>query len=110
MAQFQSVRSLHRWGNLRRGHLPVGLILDNRGPSATAGHAMVAHEGRAWLVAEYEVAGHGEQGAILRREELYSSHIVEWCLPRGPDYTLDHEEHLMALPNFKRRDFESDAI
>ena len=29
-------------------------------------------------MAEYETADHGERGAILRREGLYSSHITEW--------------------------------
>src|SRR5487761_563427 len=31
------------------------------------------------IVAEYdECAGDGDKGALLRREGLYSSHIVEW--------------------------------
>jgi transposase-like protein len=30
------------------------------------------------VLAAYETAGPGEKGAILRREGLYSSHIVEW--------------------------------
>jgi transposase-like protein len=30
------------------------------------------------MVAEYENAPNGEKGAILRREGLYSSHIIEW--------------------------------
>jgi hypothetical protein len=29
-------------------------------------------------VAEYEAAPDGEKGAVLRREGLYSSHIIEW--------------------------------
>ncbi|MDP9431405.1 MAG: transposase [Actinomycetota bacterium] len=29
-------------------------------------------------MAEYEAAEPGEKGAILRREGLYSSHVVEW--------------------------------
>lgn len=33
---------------------------------------------KAQIVAEYEAADHGERGAILRREGLYSSHITEW--------------------------------
>ena len=43
------------------------------------------------IVAEYENAANGEKGAILRREGLYSSHIIEWtrardagALPGGP--------------------------
>jgi transposase len=30
------------------------------------------------ILAAYDAAGPGEKGAILRREGLYSSHIVEW--------------------------------
>jgi transposase-like protein len=30
------------------------------------------------IVAEYEAAEPGEKGALLRREGLYSSHVVEW--------------------------------
>ena len=35
-------------------------------------------EYKAKILAEYENAEHGDRGAILRRESLYSSHIVEW--------------------------------
>lgn len=35
-------------------------------------------EYKARIVAEYDAADHGERGAILRREHLYSSHITEW--------------------------------
>ena len=30
------------------------------------------------LVAEYDAAPAGQKGAVLRREGLYSSHVVEW--------------------------------
>ena len=30
------------------------------------------------ILAEYDAAPDGEKGAVLRREGLYSSHIVEW--------------------------------
>ena len=30
------------------------------------------------IVAEYENAPNGEKGAVLRREGLYSSHVIEW--------------------------------
>jgi transposase-like protein len=30
------------------------------------------------MVAEYDRAAHGERGAVLRREGLYHSHIIEW--------------------------------
>lgn len=35
-------------------------------------------EFKAGILAEYDAADRGERGAILRREGLYSSHIVEW--------------------------------
>lgn len=35
-------------------------------------------EYKAEILAEYDAADHGERGAILRREHLYSSHISEW--------------------------------
>jgi transposase-like protein len=35
-------------------------------------------ECKASILAEYEAADRGQRGAILRREGLYSSHIVEW--------------------------------
>jgi len=34
------------------------------------------------VVAEYEKAPNGEKGAVLRREGLYSSHIIEWTRAR----------------------------
>jgi transposase-like protein len=34
------------------------------------------------VVAEYESAANGEKGAVLRREGLYSSHIIEWARAR----------------------------
>ncbi|WP_250280278.1 hypothetical protein [Frankia sp. Cppng1_Ct_nod] len=34
------------------------------------------------IVAKYENAPHGEKGAILRREGLFSSHVVEWTRAR----------------------------
>ena len=35
-------------------------------------------EFKAAILAEYDAADRGERGAILRREGLYSSHIIEW--------------------------------
>jgi transposase-like protein len=34
------------------------------------------------MVAAYESAANGERGALLRREGLYSSHIIEWTRAR----------------------------
>jgi len=33
---------------------------------------------KAALLAEYEAAERGQRGQILRRERLYSSHVIEW--------------------------------
>ena len=30
------------------------------------------------ILAEYDAAAHGQRGAILRREGLYSSHLIDW--------------------------------
>lgn len=35
-------------------------------------------EYKAGILAEYDGAERGERGVILRREGLYSSHIIEW--------------------------------
>ena len=35
-------------------------------------------EYKANVLAEYEAADRGARGAVLRREGLYSSHVVEW--------------------------------
>ncbi len=35
------------------------------------------------VVAEYDAAATGEKGAVLRREGLYSSHVIEWRRARG---------------------------
>ena len=35
-------------------------------------------EYKATILAEYDAAEHGARGAVLRREGLYSSHIIEW--------------------------------
>jgi transposase len=37
------------------------------------------------IVTEYENAPNGEKGAILRREGLYSSHVIEWTQARDAD-------------------------
>ena len=39
---------------------------------------MFTAEYKARILAEYDAADRGERGAILRREGLYSSHIIEW--------------------------------
>jgi transposase-like protein len=42
------------------------------------------------IVAEYEDAPNREKGAILRREGLYSSHIIEWTRARDAGVLTDN--------------------
>ena len=52
------------------------------------------------IVAEYDAAPDGEKGAVLRREGLYSSHIVEWRKARDAGALAG----LKAARGRKRRD------
>jgi transposase len=66
-------------------------------------------------LAAYEAASDGEKGALLRREGLYSSHIVEWrrardagalaalAAPRGRKRLDPQQERVAALEADKRR-------
>ena len=62
------------------------------GPSPRPSRRSFSAEYKLAIVAEYENAPNGEKGAILRREGLYSSHVIEWTRARdagalggGPD-------------------------
>lgn len=48
------------------------------------------------IVAEYENAPNGEKGVILRREGLYSSHIIEWTRARDAGNLADAPAHSVA--------------
>jgi transposase-like protein len=52
------------------------------------------------IVAEYDAAPPGEKGAILRRERLYHSHIIEWRQARdaGAMATLTDRRTSPARP------------
>ena len=52
------------------------------------------------IVAEYDAAPNGEKGAILRRERLYHSHIIEWRAARdaGGMATLADKRTSVARP------------
>src|SRR5436305_14564032 len=66
------------------------------------------------IVAAYDAAPDGEKGALLRREALYSSHIVEWrrardagalagpARPRGRPQHDAREERIARLEREKR--------
>ena len=67
------------------------------------------------ILAAYDAAGPGEKGAILRREGLYSSHIVEWrrardagalaglAQPRGRKRPDPRDTQIAALRREKQR-------
>jgi transposase len=67
------------------------------------------------VLAAYDAAEPGEKGAILRREGLYSSHIVEWrrardagalaalALPRGRKRPDARDAQIVALRREKER-------
>jgi transposase len=67
------------------------------------------------VLAAYDAAGPGEKGAILRREGLYSSHIVEWrrardagalaalAVPRGRKRPDPRDAQIAALRKEKER-------
>ncbi|WP_168211523.1 transposase [Actinosynnema sp. ALI-1.44] len=50
------------------------------------------------ILTEYENAPNGEKGAILRREGLYSSHVIEWARARDAG-TLTHRPADPAAPS-----------
>jgi transposase-like protein len=67
------------------------------------------------VLAAYDAAGPGEKGAILRREGLYSSHIVDWrrardsgalagpARPRGRPAADPRDAQIAALRKEKAR-------
>jgi transposase-like protein len=52
------------------------------GPSPRPSRRSFSPEYKLRIVAEYESAPNGEKGAVLRREGLYSSHLIEWTRAR----------------------------
>jgi transposase len=52
------------------------------GPSPRPSRRSFSVEYKLAIVAEYENAPNGEKGAVLRREGLYSSHVIEWTRAR----------------------------
>jgi transposase len=51
-------------------------------PAPRPSRRVFSPEYKLAIVTEYENAPNGEKGAILRREGLYSSHIIEWARAR----------------------------
>ena len=58
------------------------------------------------MLAAYDAAAEGEKGALLRREGLYSSHIVQWRQARDAGALAG-----LAVPRGrKRRDLQAERI
>ncbi|WP_238441564.1 hypothetical protein [Frankia nepalensis] len=53
-----------------------------RDPAPRPSRRVFSNAYKLRIVTEYENAPHGEKGAILRREGLFSSHVVEWARAR----------------------------
>lgn len=64
------------------------------------------------IVAEYDAAPSGEKGAILRRERLYHSHIIEWRAARdaGAMATLVDRRTSAARPKKAAEQAELDRL
>ncbi len=58
-------------------------------PAPRPSRRVFSPEYKLAIVAEYENAPNGEKGAILRREGLYSSHIIEWTRARDTGALTD---------------------
>ena len=70
--------------------------------------SLVSPEYKLAIVAEYENAPNGEKGAILRREGLYSSHVIEWTRARDAgvrSLLVAHAEDAVVA-----KDFLADAV
>jgi transposase len=65
-----------------RGESSSSGPLAGDGPSPRPSRRSFSAEYKRRIVAEYEAAPNGEKGAILRREGLYSSHVIEWTRAR----------------------------
>lgn len=70
------------------------------GPSPRPVRRSFSPEYKLAIVAEYENAPNGEKGAILRREGLYSSHVIEWTRARdaGALERVSDSRHLEKRP------------
>jgi transposase-like protein len=62
---------------------PAGSVPAGGGdPAPRPSRRVFSPEYKLAIVTEYENAPNGEKGAILRREGLYSSHVIEWARAR----------------------------
>jgi transposase-like protein len=57
-------------------------IAESEDPAPRPTRRRFSPEYKLRIVAEYDAAPTGEKGAVLRRERLYHSHIIEWRAAR----------------------------
>jgi hypothetical protein len=68
-----------------------GVVSSSAGPRADQPRRRVfTAEYKLRMVAEYDRAEPGERGALLRRERLYHSHIIEWRRARDAGVLVAH--------------------
>ncbi|HET9656918.1 MAG TPA: hypothetical protein VFP72_16320, partial [Kineosporiaceae bacterium] len=61
---------------------PSGSVPEDADPAPRPTRRAFSPEYKLAIVTEYEQAPNGQKSAILRREGLYSSHIIEWMRAR----------------------------
>ncbi|WP_447141004.1 transposase [Micromonospora sp. LZ34] len=61
---------------------PVQGVPSGSDPAPRPSRRAFSPEFKLAVLTEYENAPHGEKAAVLRREGLYSSHLIEWARAR----------------------------
>ena len=71
-------------------------------PAPRPSRRVFSPEYKLAIVSEYENAPNGQKGAILRREGLYSSHIIEWSRARDAGVLTTSSAGPAAVAGSKR--------
>lgn len=66
----------------RGAQVPPAPPVGDGDPAPRPSRRVFTPEYKLAIVSEYEQAPAGEKGAVLRREGLYSSHVIEWARAR----------------------------
>jgi transposase len=61
---------------------PEAVSSEAADPAPRPSRRVFSPEYKLAIISEYEQAPNGQKGAILRRENLYSSHVIEWTRAR----------------------------
>ncbi len=89
-----------------------GPVPESGDPAAKPTRRRFSAEYKLRMVAEYDAAPNGEKGAILRRERLYHSHIIEWRAARdaGALTALTDQRTSPARPRRSAEQAELDRL